>query len=71
MKTILSAFVTLAILAGVAPASAQKSQPAGSIDGTVGLAQALRTGGHVILVRHGATFSNRDRITASDTFTAV
>jgi len=59
MKTILSAFVTLAMLAGVAPASAQKSQPAGSIDGTVGLAQALRTGGHVILVRHGATFSNQ------------
>ena len=59
MKTILSAFVTLAMLAGVAPASAQKSQPAGSIDGTVGLAQALRAGGHVILVRHGATFSNQ------------
>jgi phosphohistidine phosphatase SixA len=56
MKTILVAFVTLAILAGVAPASAQTApspQPTGR------LAEALRAGGHVILVRHGATFSNQ------------
>ena len=62
MKTILSAFVTLAILAGVAPASAQtaqSSQPTASIGGTKGLAEALRAGGYVILVRHGATFSNQ------------
>jgi hypothetical protein len=61
MKTILTAFVTLAILAGVAPASAQtarSSQPSGSIAGTERL-EALRAGGHVILVRHGAMFSNQ------------
>jgi phosphohistidine phosphatase SixA len=62
MKSILSAFVTLAILASVAPASAQaaqSSQPSISIGGTKGLAEALRAGGHVILVRHGATFSDQ------------
>jgi len=62
MKSILAAFVTLTILAGVAPTSAQiarNSQPSGSITGTVRLAEALRAGGHVILVRHGATFSNQ------------
>jgi phosphohistidine phosphatase SixA len=63
MKTIVSAFITLALLAGaVAPASAdtaQSSQPADTIGDIEGLAQALRAGGHVILVRHGATFSNQ------------
>ena len=61
MKTILAAFVTLAILAGVAPASAQtaRNSHSGSIVGTERLAEALRAGGHVILVRHGATFSNQ------------
>src|SRR6185503_8479299 len=62
MKTILVAFITLAIFAGVAPASAetaQSSQPTSSIAGTQRLAEALRAGGHVILVRHGATFSNQ------------
>ena len=63
MKTIVSALITLAILAGaVAPASAetaQSSQPADTIGDIEGLAQALRAGGHVILVRHGATFSNQ------------
>src|SRR6476619_4628826 len=63
MKTMLSAFITLAIFAGaVAPASAetaQSSQPTSSIAGTQRLAEALRAGGHVILVRHGATFSNQ------------
>ena len=62
MKTILSAFVTLAILAGVAPAfaqTAQSSQPTGSIGDTKRVAEALRAGGYVILVRHGATFSDQ------------
>jgi phosphohistidine phosphatase SixA len=63
MKPILSAFITLAILAGVmAPASAetaQTSQPTSTIGDTKELALALRAGGHVILVRHGATVSNR------------
>jgi broad specificity phosphatase PhoE len=56
MKAILAALVTLALFAGVAPASAQTTQPAAD---TKALAQALREGGHVILVRHGATFSNQ------------
>jgi phosphohistidine phosphatase SixA len=63
MKTMLSAFITLVIFAGaVAPASAetaQSSQPTSSIAGTQRLDEALRAGGHVILVRHGATFSNQ------------
>jgi phosphohistidine phosphatase SixA len=63
MNTIFSALVTLAILAGaVAPVSAQtaqSSQPMGSIGDTKKLAEALRAGGHVILVRHGATFSDQ------------
>jgi phosphohistidine phosphatase SixA len=63
MKIILSAFITLAILAGaVAPAiaeAAQSSQLTNTIGDIKGLAQALRAGGHVILVRHGATVSNR------------
>jgi phosphohistidine phosphatase SixA len=56
MKTILVAFVTLAILAGASPASAQIAP---SLQPTGRLAEALRAGGHVILVRHGATFSNQ------------
>jgi phosphohistidine phosphatase SixA len=56
MRAILAALVTLVLFAGVAPASAQTTQPA---DDTKALAQALREGGHVILVRHGATFSNQ------------
>jgi phosphohistidine phosphatase SixA len=62
MKSVLSALVTLAIFAGVAAASAQtaqRSQPAASMGGTKGVADALRVGGYVILVRHGATFSNQ------------
>ena len=47
---------SLALLLPLAPASAQTTQPA---DDTKALAQALREGGHVILVRHGATFSNQ------------
>ena len=56
MRAILAALVTLALFAGVAPASAQTTQPA---DDTKALAQALREGGYVILLRHGATFSNQ------------
>jgi phosphohistidine phosphatase SixA len=62
MKSILSAFVTLAILAGVAPAFAQtdlSSRPTGSIGDTMRVAEALRAGGYIILVRHGATFSDQ------------
>jgi phosphohistidine phosphatase SixA len=62
MNLILPALVAAAILAGLPPASAQTArsfQPAGSIASTEGLAEALRSGGHVILVRHGATFSNQ------------
>jgi phosphohistidine phosphatase SixA len=53
MKVIFSAFVTLAMLIGAAPASAQTAQP------IVDITRALRAGGLVILVRHGATFSNQ------------
>lgn len=56
MRAILAALAALALFAGVAPASAQTTQPA---DDTKALARALREGGHVILVRHGATFSNQ------------
>ena len=56
MKAIFSALVALAILASDVPASAQTTQPAGDMKA---LAQALREGGHVILLRHGATFSNQ------------
>jgi phosphohistidine phosphatase SixA len=58
MKNILSAFITLAILASaVVPASAEATTD--KMVDVKGLAQALRAGGHVILVRHGATVSNR------------
>ena len=63
MRTILSACIGLAILAGgAAPAltqGAQSSQLTASIVDFNQLAQTLRLGGHVILVRHGATFSNQ------------
>jgi phosphohistidine phosphatase SixA len=63
MKSILSAFVSLAILTGaMAPTcaeTAQTSQPRNTIGDIKQLAQALRAGGHVILVRHGATVTNR------------
>ena len=62
MRAILSVLVTLATLTGAAvPASAQSapiSQPEISIEDTSGILAALRAGGYVILVRHGATFSN-------------
>ena len=62
MKPILSVLLSLAVLICAAPASAQtaeSSRPPSLIGATKQLAEALRTGGHVILVRHGATFSNQ------------
>lgn len=54
MKAILSALITVAILA--APASAQSAYNVGD---TSGIVPALQAGGYVILVRHGATFTNQ------------
>jgi len=63
MRTILSAFLILATVAcGAAPAlaqSAQNSHATASNSDLRQIGQALREGGHVILVRHGATFSNQ------------
>src|SRR5712671_1855413 len=56
MKGSLSAFVMFALLTGAAPTSAQTDQ---SVADTKGVALALRSGGLVILVRHGATFSDQ------------
>jgi phosphohistidine phosphatase SixA len=73
MKIIVAAVTALAILLG-APASIpaqglQASQNVSSIVDVKQLAQLLRRGGYVILVRHGATFSNQadaDPFTFSD-----
>ena len=54
MKTILSALITVAILA--APAAAPSAH---SVGDTSGIVSALHAGGYVVLVRHGATFSNQ------------
>jgi phosphohistidine phosphatase SixA len=62
MKTFFTALVGLAILASfAAPASAQTAQPeqTGAIAATRRLAEALRAGGLVVPVRHGATFSDQ------------
>ena len=63
MRTILAAFLILATAAcGAAPASAQSAQNSHATASNSDLrriGQALREGGHVILVRHGATFSNQ------------
>jgi phosphohistidine phosphatase SixA len=63
MNPILSAFIALAILAGAvtsAPAQiAQSSHGIASLGDAKAIAAALRAGGNVILVRHGATFSNQ------------
>jgi len=63
MRTILSGLLTLAIFAcAAAPAVAQTEQSShyttsgGDIQG---IGRVLRAGGYVILVRHGATFSNQ------------
>jgi broad specificity phosphatase PhoE len=60
MRTILSALTILAIVAGaVTPAAAETSQTTDSVGDVRRLAQELHSGGYVILVRHGATFSNQ------------
>ena len=60
LKTLLSIVVGLtALLAALAPASAQSGQGMSTAVDMEALAQALRAGGHVIVVRHGATFSNQ------------
>ena len=60
LKTLLSIVVGLtALLAALAPASAQSGQGMRTAVDMEALAQALRAGGHVIVVRHGATFSNQ------------
>jgi phosphohistidine phosphatase SixA len=63
MRTIRSAFLILATLAcGAAPALAQSSQSSHATASNSDLrriGQALQQGGHVILLRHGATFSNQ------------
>ena len=63
MRAILSAFLILATVAcGAAPALAQSAQyslATASNSELRQIGQALREGGHVILMRHGATFSNQ------------
>ncbi len=63
MKTVFITLAGLAMLASVAaPAfaqTAQRPEQTGSIAATSRLAEALRAGGLVILVRHGATFSDQ------------
>jgi len=56
MKAVISAFVMFAVLTSSAPASAQTDQ---SVADVKGAALALRSGGLIVLVRHGATFSNQ------------
>jgi phosphohistidine phosphatase SixA len=59
MKIIASALVSLSLLIGaLSPASAQPAQN-GAIGDVKELNRALHAGGYVILVRHGATFSNQ------------
>jgi broad specificity phosphatase PhoE len=63
MKTVFITLAGLAMLASVAaPAfaqTAQRPEQTGSIAATSRLAEALRAHGLVILVRHGATFSDQ------------
>ena len=63
MKPIPSAFIALAILAGGVPSApaqiAQGSHAIASLGDAKAIAASLRAGGNVILVRHGATFSDR------------
>ena len=60
MKIVLSALVSLALLARVAaPVAAQSVEPNGSPADAMKIAEALKAGGYVILLRHGATFSNQ------------
>ena len=58
MKIVLSALLSLVLLARVvAPVAAQSAE--GSLADAKNIAEALKAGGYVILVRHGATFSNQ------------
>jgi phosphohistidine phosphatase SixA len=63
MRTIVAAFFTLAILACAAPPAAaqiaQSPQSTVTSSDVQSIGRALRAGGYVILVRHGATFSNQ------------
>jgi len=63
MKPIPSAFIVLAILAGGVPSApaqiAQGSHAIASLGDAKAIAASLRAGGNVILVRHGATFSDQ------------
>ena len=63
MKPIPSAFIALAILAGGVPSApaqiAQGSHAIASLGDAKAIAASLRAGGNVILVRHGATFSDQ------------
>ena len=63
MRTILSALTIVAIVAGVvSPAATETAQNSQAMDSLVDvgpLAQKLRSGGYVVLVRHGATFGNQ------------
>jgi hypothetical protein len=60
MRTLLSTFAILAIIAGaIAPASAQSSRSDASTGDTKVLVKELREGGYILLVRHGATYSNQ------------
>lgn len=60
MKTLFSALLSLVMLAGVvAPATAQSAEVGISLADAGRIAEALNAGGHVIRVRHGATFSNQ------------
>ena len=58
MKIVLSALVSLVLLTRVAaPVAAQTAE--GSLVDAKSIAEALKAGGYVILLRHGATFSNQ------------
>jgi hypothetical protein len=63
MRAIKSAFIILTLMAGaMSPAIAQTAQCSQVTDASGDfqrIAQALRAGGSVILLRHGATFSNQ------------
>jgi len=59
MRTILSALTILAIVAGALTPAAAETTQSSSVGDVRRIAQELRSGGYVILVRHGATFSNQ------------
>jgi len=59
MKVIFAALVSLALVAFVVATGSAKAVESPQVTDVKTLAAALRAGGHVILVRHGATFSNQ------------